>query len=260
MNVKAKSNQWWDIRDNTNGITEVFIYDEIGDDWLGNSVSAKTFINEISQVRSPEIHLRINSPGGSVFDAHAIHNALTRHPSNVTTFIDGLAASAASFVALAGQRVVMAKNALFMIHNPWGGVSGTADDMRQMADVLDKVKTTIVDIYQTKTGLPTEALSAAMNDETWYTADEAMRNGFVDEISNALAIAASFNLDTLRLRCKSTDKLTILEPVDDLVSAGSDETDTGGAPNTHPTLEAVTDTYIPGVGFTSFRKENNNAS
>lgn len=184
--------QFWEIKNAAApDTTEVWIYQQIGADWWSEGVEAKQFCQELATIKTANIDLHINSPGGSVFDGLAIYNALQRHPANVTSYVDGLAASIASVIALAGSKVVMAENALFMIHNPWGFAQGSAEDMRKCADVLDKCKDSIMVAYRNKTGLDDAALSAAMDAETWYSAEEAQSAGFVDEVAAELKLAAS---------------------------------------------------------------------
>jgi ATP-dependent Clp protease, protease subunit len=144
---------WYRVRAKGTG-AEVAIYDEIG----AHGISAKGFLAELGALADgTPIDLRLNSPGGSVFDAVAIHNALIRHEGIVTVWIDGIAASAASYIAMAGDAVVMPENAFLMIHDPTGLVMGTADDMRAMADALDKVKSSLVQGYAAKSGRPTRS-------------------------------------------------------------------------------------------------------
>jgi ATP-dependent Clp endopeptidase proteolytic subunit ClpP len=170
---------------------EIWIYEAIGEDiWTGGGVTAKKFQKELAEIKASQIDLHINSPGGSVFDGVTIYNLIKQHPANVTTYIDGIAASIASVVALAGNTVTMAENAIYMIHNPFGGVMGNASDMRKFADVLDKIGGTMVSTYAEKTGKPDDEIRALMDEETWMTADEAMEFGFVDNISGALDMAA----------------------------------------------------------------------
>lgn len=189
---------WYEIKNAAASTAEIYIYDQIGEDfWTGQGVTAKNFVEDLAKLKAQDIHLHINSPGGSVFDAHAIYTALKRSDAKVTTFIDGLAASAASYVALAGDKVVMAANALFMIHNPMGGAVGDAREMRKMADVLDKIRESIVSVYMTKSNLTEQEIIDAMDAETWYTAAEAQAAGFVDEIGVALDVAARFDAKTL---------------------------------------------------------------
>ena len=123
------------------------------------------------------IDLRLNSPGGSVFDAVAIHNALSRHAGPVTVWIDGIAASAASYIAMAGDEIVMPENAFLMIHDPSGMVIGTAADMRDMAGTLDKIAGSMLRGYAARSGKPEDEIAALMAAETWFDAAEALEAG-----------------------------------------------------------------------------------
>jgi ATP-dependent Clp endopeptidase proteolytic subunit ClpP len=181
---------WYKI-ENKADKAEIWIYESIGEDfWSGGGVTAKKFQEELAAIKAKQIDLHINSPGGAVFDGIAIYNLLKQHPATIDTYIDGLAASIASVIALSGSRVIMAANALFMIHNPSGFVMGTAEDMRKTADVLDKVRSTMSGVYSGKTGKAEKEINGLLDDETWFTADEAMAAGFVDEISDEMDLAA----------------------------------------------------------------------
>jgi ATP-dependent Clp endopeptidase proteolytic subunit ClpP len=157
---------------------EMFIYDGIG--LFG--VEAESFINEINAMDVNQITLRINSPGGNVFDGTAIYNALRRHKAKVDVKIDGLAASMASIIALAGDTVEMADNAFFMIHMPWSLVVGDSEDMRKEADVLDQLAGAAVKTYANRSGMSEADVRSAMKEETWYSAEQAKDAGFVDTI------------------------------------------------------------------------------
>lgn len=124
----------------------------------------------------------------------AIYNALKRHKASVTVYVDGVAASAASFIAMAGDKIIMPANAFMFIHNPIGGAYGNADDMREMADALEKMELSTAGIYSTRTGMDIEEVRKMMDDETWLTATEAKEKGFADEIEAEKKIAASFDL------------------------------------------------------------------
>jgi len=200
MNKQTDIRPWYSIRASASGEAELWIYDEIGEDFWGEGTSAKTFCRELAALDVERIALHINSPGGAVFDGQAIYNALRAHPATITTYIDGVAASIASVVALAGERVVMAENALFMIHEPYVGVIGTADELRNMAGLLDKISDSILAVYEAKTGAERETLVAAMAAETWYSAAEALEAGFVDEVAEPIRAAASFDLSAFRYR------------------------------------------------------------
>ncbi len=185
---------WYAIRARGTG-AEVAIYDEIG----AYGVSAKGFLAELGALpEGTPVDLRLNSPGGSVFDAVAIHNALKRHEGTVTVWIDGIAASAASYVAMAGDEIVMPENAFLMIHDPAGLVMGTAEDMRAMAEALDKVKGSLVSGYAAKSGRTPEEVSALMAAETWFDASDAVAQGFADRLIEPVRIAARFDIGRFR--------------------------------------------------------------
>lgn len=196
----AAETPWYEIRNAAGDKAEVFIYDRIGESFWDEGITAKQFAQDLRAITATQIDLHLNSPGGSVFDGQAIYNALLRHPASVTTYIDGLAASIASVIALAGDHVVMADNALFMIHNPSAAARGDANEMRKMADLLDKVCGVMVNTYEDKTGMDRDELEAAVDAETWYTAAEALEAGFIDEIGVEQAIAAAFDLEAFGYR------------------------------------------------------------
>ena len=196
----AKDKKFYEFRALAGSAAELWIYEEVGGDWWSTGVTAVDLCQELAQLNVMSIDVRINSPGGSVSDGLAIYNALKRHPANVTTYIDGLAASIASVIALAGNTVVMAENALFMIHNPWTCAQGDSDDMRKAADILDKFGESIATAYCNKTGMSQEEVLAAMDVGTWYTATEAKAAGFVDQIGDELQIAASAKKFDLKQR------------------------------------------------------------
>ncbi len=157
----------------------IYIYDAIGEDSLGGGVKALDIVEALAEAGGATVDLHINSPGGSVFEGHAIYNALASYAGPVHVYIDGLAASAASFVALAGDRVSAAKNALIMIHEPWAVAVGDSADMLQMSLLLEKMSGTLSAIYTEKTGMSDEETRAAMKAETWLTAAEW---GLVDHV------------------------------------------------------------------------------
>jgi ATP-dependent Clp protease, protease subunit len=174
---------------------EISIYDEIG----AYGVSAKAFLADLGKLpdKAP-LTLRLNSPGGSVFDAVAIYNALQRHAGTVTVSIDGIAASAASYIAMAGDEIVMPENAFLMIHDPSGMVMGTASDMRSMAEALEKIGASLLRGYAAKSGKPEAEIAILMAKETWLDASEALEMGFADTMSGPVKIAASFDVSRFR--------------------------------------------------------------
>jgi len=187
-------NSWYTIRAREGG-AEVLIYDEIG----AYGVSAKGFLAELGALTDEAaIDLRLNSPGGSVFDAVAIHNALSRHAGPVTVWIDGIAASAASYVAMAGDAIVMPENAFLMIHDPSGLVMGTAADMREMAGTLDKIAAGMTRGYAARSGKPETEIAALMAAETWFDAAEALEAGLATQLAEPVRIAASFDIARFR--------------------------------------------------------------
>jgi ATP-dependent Clp endopeptidase proteolytic subunit ClpP len=162
-------------------MAEILLYDEIG--YWG--VTAQDFVTQLAQITAGTINVRINSPGGDVFDGLAIYQALKSHPATINTFVDGWAASAASFIALAGDTVTMGENAFMMIHKAWGVGVGNATDMRDLANTLDKIDGQLASIYAKKTGKSAAemlALMAGESDGTWFTAAEAKAIGLADAV------------------------------------------------------------------------------
>lgn len=184
---------WYSIQAKADQSADISIFDEIG--FYG--VNAKQFIGDLKAIDAKTIKLAINSPGGSVFDALAMYNALRQHPANVEVTVLGVAASAASLVAMAGDTIVMPENAFMMIHNPLNFAYGNADELREMADVLDKIGASLVATYANRTGLPEAEIKALLDAETWLNAEEAVLKGFADELQPALKVAASFDMERL---------------------------------------------------------------
>lgn len=161
--------------------TDILLYDEIG--YWG--ITAKEFITALAGITTPNICVRINSPGGDVFDGMAIYNALKTSQKKVTCVVDGLAASAASYIALAGVTVSIHESAMMMIHRAWGFGFGNAGDFEALVVVLNKIDGQIADIYAKQTGKSSDAMLALMkgdSDGTWFTAQEAADLGLVDEV------------------------------------------------------------------------------
>lgn len=160
----------------------VYLYDIIGEDWFGG-VSAKEFVPQLNALQVDTIHLRINSPGGDVFDGRAIASALKNHSAKVIAHIDGQAASAATYVALAADEVEIAEGGFFMIHNAWTLTMGNASDLDATSALLRKIDASIVADYQQKTGKDAKQIAQWMDETTWFTAEEALQQGFVDRIA-----------------------------------------------------------------------------
>ncbi|MGK4310088.1 MULTISPECIES: head maturation protease, ClpP-related [Pseudomonas] len=167
---------------NEGGEATIYIYDIIGEDWYGG-VAAKDFVMQLTALDVEVIHLRINSPGGDVFEARAMATALKQHSAKVIAHIDGQAVSAATYVALAADEVEIAAGGFFMIHNAWTIQMGNASEFRSAADLLDKVDGSISADYEQKTGKSAEEIAKLMAATTWMTAEEALAEGFVDRIA-----------------------------------------------------------------------------
>lgn len=163
---------------------EVYLYGSIGQSWWGEGVSAKQFLDELKKLGNvDEIDLYLNSDGGVVTEARAMYNRLVEHQARVTVHIDGIAASAASFLAMAGDEIIIAESAFFMIHNARGVAIGEAKDLRQMADTMDTVNRTIVDTYAARTGQKRADLQKWMDAETYFTGKEAVEKGFATSMT-----------------------------------------------------------------------------
>ena len=178
---------WYTIKNRAEGVLDISLHEEIG--MFG--IQAVDFINEVRAADDIKaINLSINSPGGSVFDGLAIYNVLKAHPAKVHGHVEGMAASAASFILMASDVITMPENAFIMIHNAQGGAMGDADALREMADILEKVQTQIANIYVKRTGTSSEEVAAMMKVETWMNSADALENGFIDTVTDAVDIAA----------------------------------------------------------------------
>ena len=182
---------WYRIEaKDTDDTAEIIIYDVIG--WPYND--AFDLVRSLGSIKAKNITVRINSPGGDVFDGVAIFNALKDHDARVTTKIEGLAASMASVVALAGDEVQAHKNAMYMIHDPWVLAAGNQYDLREIADILQKIGGNMLDIYYDKSSIGKRELKAMMKEETWFTAQEAKERGLIDTVLDVGAAKAKFDL------------------------------------------------------------------
>ena len=187
--------KYWEFKNLSDETADLYIYSEIGEDMWGESLSATAFKEELDNMGNvSNLNVYINSPGGSVFDGLAIHNMLKRHKAHKKVFVDGLAASIASVIALAGDEIIIPENAFFMIHMPLSGVYGNAKDFREMAETLDKIAEGIINIYEEKTSLSREDIVAKMEAETWMTGKDAFELGFATEVTEEKKIAACFDM------------------------------------------------------------------
>ncbi|WP_366654443.1 head maturation protease, ClpP-related [Fodinicurvata sp. EGI_FJ10296] len=180
---------WFTMTATAAGAAEIWILDEIG----AFGVSAAGFARDLAALGEVDaITLRVTSPGGAVFDAIAIHNILRRHPATVTARIEGVAASAASLIVMAADRIEMPGNALMMIHDPAGSVAGGPEQMRQMAEGLSRIRDGVVAVYAERSGQTPESVRSLMAAETWMTAEEAVAAGFADAVLDPVTVTARF--------------------------------------------------------------------
>ena len=224
---RTHKNNFFEIKNLSENIAEIRIYGTITK-WAWEEygeVSSANFAKELQKLKNiSHINLRVNSPGGDVFEASAIYNLLKDYAKvnniEITGYIDGLAASAASFLVLCATKVIMGTGALYMIHNPLTSAYGNAEKLKKQIELLDTVKEAILDIYCTKSKLSREEISEKMNGEKWYRASEALEAGFVDEIvendnslenikniSNELHIENFINQDLLKEKLKEIENM-----------------------------------------------------
>ncbi|MGW7786043.1 head maturation protease, ClpP-related [Streptomyces tricolor] len=182
LRMRVRQDQtWYQFRNVAADEAELFLYDEIG----GWGTLAEDFIAELEAITTPKLRVRVSSPGGSVFEGVALANALRAHPAEVTVQVDGIAASIASVIAMAADRVVMQPQAMVMVHDASGVCMGNAQDMADMAALLDKISDNIADAYGAKAGGTRAEWRQVMKAETWYTAEEAVEAGLADEVMPA---------------------------------------------------------------------------
>lgn len=185
--ASVKSNSWFRMKALAADEAEIYIYDEIGF-W---GVTARQFVSDLQALGDvSHINLHINSPGGDVFEGIAIFNALKFHGAAITVHIDGIAASMASVIAMVGNPVIMPENTMMMIHKPWGFAGGDANDMRDYADLLDKMESVLIPAYAEKTGKSAEEIAAILEDETWMNGSECVAQGFADQTTPSLQAMA----------------------------------------------------------------------
>ena len=182
--------KFWQVKNEVNGNSEILLYGPIAGErsWWGDEVTPRSFAEDLESLNGKDVTVRINSGGGDVFAAHAIHNQLIAYKGKVTVVIDGLAASAATIIAVAGDRIIMPSNALFMIHNPAIGLSDYygAEELAQAVNALNAIKDSIVAAYRKRCKVSAEEIAAMMDAETWMGAAECLEKGFVDEINGSV--------------------------------------------------------------------------
>lgn len=187
--MHASGRSWFEIKAQDDS-ADILIYDYIG--WGG--VTAADFAKALQGVTAKQITVRLNTPGGDVFDGLAIFNSLKDHGAQIHVKVDGVAASIGSIIAMAGQTITMGESAFLMIHNPWAMTIGNAGDMRQMAETLDKIGGSLASVYSARAKVTMAEAQAWMDAETWFTAEEAKNVGLADEIQGSAKAALSFDL------------------------------------------------------------------
>lgn len=181
---------WFKIKNLAAQAASISIHDEIG----SVGISASALISELRALGNvAEIELHIHSPGGNLLDGLAIYNALRTHPAKITGIVDGIAASAASIILMAADYIIMPEDSFIMIHNATGGAHGDAGDLRSMADTMERLQSSAVDIYERRTGLDRQRIIDMMNAETWLSATEAQTLGFCDEVIGRVTLAAKIS-------------------------------------------------------------------
>lgn len=199
--------KFWEVRNEVNSNSEILLYGPIAGEksWWDDKVTPKDFEADLESLGNKPVTVRVNSPGGDVFAAHAIFNMLKHYKGSVTVVIDGLAASAATIIAMAGDKIVMPSNSLMMIHNPAIGLYDyySASDLQSVMDALGKIKDSIIAAYRTKCKCTAEEITAMMDAETWLNAEECLEKGFCDKIEGA--VSAVLNKNTLVINSVSYD-------------------------------------------------------
>lgn len=203
-----KKGDWYRIENKADTGSEVFIYDEIG----GFGVSCGDFLNQVRELPG-DLALHLNSPGGDVFDGLTIYQSLKSREGRVTVHIDGLAASIASVIAMGADHVVMAPKAQVMIHDGWTAAAGNAADFAKLVDLLDRTSNTIASVYAEKAGGDTTFWRERMREETWYSADEALEAGLVDEVEGQARKREDFDLSMYAHAGRSNAPAPVLKPV-----------------------------------------------
>lgn len=206
--MPEKARSWFSIQAKSKKRGEIVIYDEIG--MFG--ITAENFRDELKALGNvDEIEMFINSPGGNVFMGFSIFNLLNRHRANIRVTIDGVAASIASYIAMAADVLVMPENSMMLIHDPFGMVIGTSKELREYAATLDNMKQSMVSAYASKSSLDRDEIEAMMSEETVMTAQEAFDKGFADVIEKPVQIAAHFDLSKFKNASKKLEASDQLE-------------------------------------------------
>jgi len=204
---RSKKKKFWSFKALDEKTGELMLYGEISEySWWGDEVTPKQFKEDLDALGDIDtLNVYINSPGGDVFAGQAIYSMLKRHKAAVNIYIDGLAASIASLITMAGDKVIMPQNAMMMVHNPWTIAVGNAADFRKIADDMDKIRDSMVTTYEARSALTKEEILGLLNAETWLSAEDCLEYGFADEIEGIKQVAACIDKDILG-RYKNTPK------------------------------------------------------
>ena len=193
--MRLKKKKFWNLKALDEKTGELTLYGEISNEtWWGDEVTPKEFKADLDNLGDiGTLNIYINSPGGDVFAGQAIHSMLKRHPSHKNVYIDGLAASIASVIAMSGDTIFMPKNAMMMIHNPWTIGMGNAIEFRKLAEDLDKIRESLVAAYEGHSTLTRDEIIELMDEETWLTATECEEYGFCDVVEEEKQLVASID-------------------------------------------------------------------
>lgn len=196
---KSKNKKFWNFKALNEKTGELTLYGEISNEtWWGDEVTPKQFKEDMDALGDIDtLNVFINSPGGDVFAGQAIYSMLKRHKATVNVYVDGLAASIASLIAMAGDKVIMPKNAMMMIHSPWTIAVGNAQELRKIADDMDKIRDSMVVAYEKRSALTKDEILEIMDAETWLSADDCLEYGFADEIEETKQVAACLDKEVL---------------------------------------------------------------
>lgn len=167
---------------------DIYLYGSIGSDWF-TDISSKDVKAKLDRITAKTINVHINSPGGDAFESIAIHNLLKNHKASINVYIDGLAASGASIIAMAGDKIIMPKNAMMMIHRVWTLVYGNAAELRKIANDLEKIDTAVTESYTSRFVGERAELERLLDEETWLTAEECKALGFCDEVVDEIELS-----------------------------------------------------------------------
>lgn len=181
------SKSWFSAKASAGGVGELGIYSDIG----AGGVTFKEFNAELNRLKGVNtLIIGINSDGGDVTVGSAIYNVLSRFPAKKIVRIEGVAASMASVIAMVGDEIIMPENALMMIHNPWGSITGGAEQLKSLGDALATMQVNIRNAYVKRTGINADEIQGMMDRETWLSARDAVRLGFADRVEGELKVAA----------------------------------------------------------------------